>query len=318
MRVIGIDEAGYGPMLGPLVVASVSVECDGGYDPGALWRALGPGSGVADSKLVLAHGDMARGEATTLAVLELAGVLDPRPGAATRRGLFERLLVEPPGGPGGAACCVRGAPFVAAACEPDARPLPRWAGGLDPGRASDLGRRLAGAGVRLAGARAIALCPGRLNEAVSRGVSKLVVDWSLFAKLLEADRDALAAAPGALAACGKLGGQSRYGRLLADLGLSTPLEEGRARSRYRLASLGEVEFVAHAESVHPPVAMASMIAKLVRELVLDQWHEALARHAHGLAPCSGYHNAATARFVEATCEARRALGVPDRCFVRDK
>jgi hypothetical protein len=64
--------------------------------------------------------------------------------------------------------------------------------------------------------------------------------------------------------------------------------------------------------------MASMIAKLVRELVLDQWHEVLARRVAGLEPCSGYHNAVTKRYVEATREARAALGVPDRCFIRRK
>lgn len=324
MRVIGIDEAGFGPLLGPLVVAAVSLECDR-YHPDAIWSALAPGWVIADSKTVLSHRHMASGEETTLSLLALSGRTGERVGD-----LLEGLLVPPPdlrrgigasetpsGSPplAGAFCAVpeRSRPAV---CGELAARLPRWGEAPSPERADDLRRCLARAGVRLAAARAVAICPGVLNDAMSAGVSKLLVDWRLFAELLRQDLDELS--PGGYAACGKLGGRSAYGALLADLGLSSVIEEGRALSAYHLTGLGRVEFIRHAESAHPPVAMASMIAKLVREYVLDGWHAALAREVPGLESCSGYRDPVTASYVKRTEAARSRLGISQRCFLRLK
>jgi ribonuclease HII len=325
MRVIGIDEAGYGPMLGHLVVGAVSIECEQ-YQPEAIWACLGEGWAIADSKTVLAHGNMASGEETTLSLLTLLG-LD----GSTVQGVLERLLVPPPelvtgdrspdvppDAPlvGGAFCDVDvqdGRPVCCTALD---AALPRWGGEPTAERIADLRRRLASVGVTLEAARAVAICPGLLNRAVGSGVSKLLVDWRLFAELIQRDAEALR--PEGLVACGKLGGRAKYGGLLMDLGLSAVIVEGRALSAYQVAGLGRVEFVRHAEAFHPPVAMASMIAKLVREYLLDGWHSMLAAEIEELEPCSGYHNRVTERYVERTAEARARLGILNKCFIRSK
>jgi len=320
VRVLGIDEAGYGPLLGPLVVGGVSLECER-YDPEVIWRAIGPDSGIADSKTVLSHRGMAPGEETTLALLEALGIAGADVGQ-----LLNRLLVPCPaptpgsgaeGGPpwvGGSCGVVRARrPRPCVALD---RAVPRWGRPPGAGRAAELRRRLGSVGVELVGARAVVACPGAINRAVAGGASKLLLDWRLFAELLRRDQDDLA--PHGLAVCGKLGGRAKYGELLADIGLTTAIMESRARSAYAVAGLGHVEFVRHAEAAHAPVAMASMIAKLVREYVLDAWHAELSGVVDGLETCSGYRDPITAKYVEVTRRAREELGIADACFLRDK
>jgi len=321
MRVIGIDEAGYGPVLGPLVVGGVTLECER-YDAEGLVEGVGRPSGIDDSKAVLSHRSMGRGEATVLTFLAAAGVA-PR----TRRELFDALLVEPPDlvGPWrpeeGTADPVPEAPCRSAGeapegCSPDDTPLPRWGAGPSSERVETLRARLEATGVRIAAARAVCLCPGRFNRAVAAEVSKGLVDYRLMARLLEVEASRRGDDP-ILAHCGKLGGRSHYEDLLQDLGLTTRIEESRARSAYHVGGLGQVEFLRSAESQHLAVAMASMVAKLVREHVLDQWHGMLAAHVDGdLGTCSGYRDPVTRRYIEATTGAREALGVPERCFTR--
>lgn len=322
MRVIGIDEAGYGPLLGPLVVGSVSLECrQDRYDPEKLWRALGAKSGIADSKVVLSHRDMKSGEESTLAVLALAGVE-----VTTRKELFDKVLVPPPelaidhlgvmSTASDSWACTETSIQARKACEPDEREMPRWGATPSSERVEDLRQRFEDLGIKVASARAIAVCPGLFNRAVMAGMSKLLLDWKLFARLLALDRAELE--PDGFAACGKLGGRSRYGALLMDLGFSSVIEESRARSAYDLTDLGRVEFIRHAEAAHPPVAMASMIAKVVREHLLDQWHQMLSSAIPGLERCSGYRDPVTKRYVAQTAEARAELGIPDECFLRRK
>jgi ribonuclease HII len=316
MRVIGIDEAGYGPLLGPLVVGAVSLECED-YDPQRLWRALGEDSGIADSKQVLSHRNMARGEETTLALLALAG-WEPK----DRRELMEQVVIPAPSmacKAAAAVCRATGLPVEGSGdqgwgCAPDDQPLPRWGQRPSARRIEELQRRLASEGVSLATARAALVCPGHFNEAVAQGANKLRINWSLFRRLLEHDRAQLA--PGGLAACGKLSGQRRYQSLLAGLGDTEVLEEEASHSAYLVQGLGRVEFVRHAEAAHPPVAMASMIAKMLREHVMDQWHGLLSRLTPGLGTCSGYRDVVTKRYVAATESARQRLGIPDACFLR--
>lgn len=309
MRVIGIDEAGYGPLLGPLVVAAVELETEGGYEPSAIWRELGASSGVGDSKRVLSHRVMAGGEAATLGLLA-AAQLHPR----SRRELLEALLVPAPGaGPSPWECDLAAGDFSARACHPDEVALPRWGGG---GPAPAIDEALAQAGGRLRRVRAMALCPGRFNQALERCATKADVNWTLFHGLIE--RSARWLAPDGLAVCDKLGGRHQYGALLAELGLSSIVVEGRARSAYDVGGLGRVEFLRGADNLHPPVAMASMVAKVIREHLLDQWHGLLASQIEGLEPCSGYRDPVTKRYVARTAQARLALGIPDACFLRSR
>ena len=84
--IIGTDEAGYGPNLGPLIVTATAWECDADLEPAGLWEKLaevisnepvrdGKRLYVADSKSVYSSGDSLEDlEVPVLAFLRLLGV----------------------------------------------------------------------------------------------------------------------------------------------------------------------------------------------------------------------------------------------------
>jgi ribonuclease HII len=118
--------------------------------------------------------------------------------------------------------------------------------------------------------------------------------------------------------CGKVGGFGKYGGAFGPLGgrLSTVLEEGRARSAYHFPGVGEIAFVRDADATDLGVAMASMVGKWLREVLMAR----IVRHYRGEQPAlpdaSGYHDPVTSAFVEATRLRRAEREVPDRCFER--
>src|SRR5687767_604620 len=90
------------------------------------------------------------------------------------------------------------------------------------------------------------------------------------------------------------------------------LKESAAESRYRIANLDrEVEVVfrprADAESV--AVALASMLAKYLREVCMMQFNAFWAKHVPGLKPTAGYPGDAK-RFYDAIRPAMDQLGLP--------
>ena len=80
--------------------------------------------------------------------------------------------------------------------------------------------------------------------------------------------------------------------------------------------MGTVAFVRDADQSHLLVAMASMVGKWIREIMMIRIvrHYGLAEDATELA--SGYHDPVTDRFVEATALVRKKRKVPDTCFER--
>ena len=304
-RVVGIDENGLGPRLGPLVVTAVVAEITG--DGASV--ALGPPSGhmaerIGDSKALVSHGDVALGEAWARAIAARMGSSPEAPD-----GLFTELSLDDPG--------------ELLRCCPDHVRAQCW--GVEGERFEaneELVRRVAGdlaeldaLGVRILGARTAVVCTKKLNDALALGRSRLDVD------LHEMERLVLHAAsrtPGALSAvCGKVGGYTYYEKAFGPLAgrLHTTIVESAERSAYHFPSIGTIAFVRDADASHLVVALASLVGKWVRELLMAR----IVRYygADGAAHrASGYHDPVTARFVEATADARLSLRVSDDCFER--
>jgi ribonuclease HII len=283
-RIIGVDENGLGPKLGPLVVTGVRLRLEG---PPPSLAELRAATGIDDSKRVFTPARRGRGEALALGLLGI-------PGAASPAELLAGRLVPPPWDHP-EACPTSTLPCPAL----PVRPLPRWTR-----NARDVATGLRRLGVVVERVACVVLCPGTLNVALGDGTSKLAVDLRLFEVVVEALR---AEARECEAICGKVGGTNRYAeRFVAWAGRPVRVEvESRARSTYEVEGAGRVSFVRDADASEPAVAMASIVGKYVRELWMDDL--AAAAEWEGPTP-SGYHDAASDR-LEARLRERIAAGV---------
>ncbi|MBI5367596.1 MAG: hypothetical protein HZA54_11205 [Planctomycetes bacterium] len=335
--VCGIDENGLGPKLGPLTVTAVLLEVEDAR-PRELWRrARRVARGRALRDAALAFGDSKRlggfaamGRIERTALLLGRAVFGPSASFAEYFAQVSRY---------GAADLRRPCPAAAAPkCWTPDLPLPVWdappppspaahapAPPADPAPeryaawAAALRDGLAQAGIRLVDLRSALCCPGVLNARLDSGLhlSKLGLEFVLIEDLL-AHVHARVAAPVQFV-CGRLGGtRDGYPRFFRFL-RTFPCTDWEVRprvSRYEFEGLGSVSFVEDAEDAHLPVGLASVVGKYVREGFVHRENLFFGGQVPGLAATSGYHNAATERFVAGTEAVRRRAGIPDDCFVR--
>jgi ribonuclease HII len=305
---VGVDENGLGPRLGPLVVTAVSARAT---DEGAKLLSRKPRGGLAtrlgDSKRLVSFDDSALGEAWARSLAAsrsgALGTSDASPSELlTSLALDEREILR--------ALCPS---HHEAQCWGDRdEAFVAEASALDAIRA-DLAK-LESRGVQALRARVILVCAKRLNEATDKRLSRFDVDLHAMERLV-ADA-ALAANEEVVATCGKVGGYNSYGGAFGRFALHTAVVEGRARSEYRVPGVGTVAFVRDAEEQHPLVAMASLVGKWVRDLMMRR----IVRHHRGHVPdvpdASGYHDPVTTRFIAATALTRRREKIGDECFLR--
>jgi len=305
MLVVGVDENGLGPRLGPMVVTSVALETPR-YQRAFLTKR-GLDLGLTDSKQAGGFGRLEFTESVALGVLRVAGL--GTPGSADE--FLERVA------PGTSERLRRRCPDHSSAsqCWAVDFPLPGFGGDASFGEA--LLQRLVGRSrLRIADVQSRVVCAGVLNERLAIGQSKLAVDLELFEELI-ASALSRHGSP-LLAVCGMIGGirdyQSRFsrfeGRGVEELG------RRRGERRYSIERLGEVRFEVDADARHLPVALASMVGKYLREICMRRIGEFYRRHDPALELSSGYHDPVTTRFIDATAPARRRLQIAPDCFRR--
>jgi ribonuclease HII len=304
--VLGVDENGVGPRLGPMIVTSVLVRTDARGAKTMCAPARGKlAERAGDSKALVAFADATLGEAWARAIVARQG------GAPeTQRELMRALFLDPE--------------------EELTRPCPTHHDDLcfsdrnealtaDAALVKECARdleRLAARGADVTRARVAVSCARRLNDAAALGRSRFDVDLEHMERLvLAARRDA---GEDVLALCGKVGGIDFYGGRFIHLSsyLFSTIEEGRAASAYQIPGVGRVAFTRDADAHHLVVGLASLVGKWVRDALMRRvtgWFREL---DPDVADVSGYHDPATARFVDATRLVRRARKVDDDCFER--
>ncbi len=303
---LGMDEAGYGPNLGPLLLTVTSwttpcppaefnfyselssVVSSEGHDQGTKLH-------LADSKQVFVgkHG-FASLERSALALLSVAGAR-----VNSLHQLWNTLhgeTVHP---------SETLAPWYL-----DDMALPVAA---DPRQIEELSGRLADCmqqiGLRLRSVRGDVVVEERFNQLSlaegsnkSQALSRLAFD--LLKQVWQRHEPTVTLFVG-----DKHGGRNRYDEFLAaivDHEFIHRLEEGPELSRYRVART-ELRFQVKGEQ-HLPVACASIVAKYLRELTMDQLNAFWKKHCPDLRPTRGYPLDAR-RFFQSVEPLSQQLGI---------
>jgi hypothetical protein len=202
--------------------------------------------------------------------------------------------------------------------EPKSLPLAGTAG-QHAIAASRVAAAMESAGVQLVDLRVLVLDAAEFNQIVERTGSKAEATafaWGEHARRLLAAWRARAGEPSLRLVCDQLGGRRSYGGMIArELPRVDVLELGESEERSRYAICPEpdpqraiVQFMPEAEKSHLPVALASMAAKLVRELLMARFNAHWAQRVPELKPTAGYATDAR-RWLR---ELERVLSAEDR------
>ncbi len=324
---IGTDEAGYGPNLGPLLISTTVWWVDGPSDGDGidLYHRLGetivakpkdagPGRlAVADSKVLYKPGkglrNLERGLLTALALVDrqprdwhsIWAALDPH-SADERRAL--------PWHDGYGELDRHELDFPIDADQSELELLE-----------TAMRKTMESAGVHLVDIRSRAVFPERFNRLCDQSggkgsvLSNLTLD--LLAQAVEPlGRDTIKIV------CDKHGGRNKYGPLLEEHFPGHHIEvgeEGRYRSHYRFGPGDrrvEICFQAKGES-WLPAALASMASKYLRELSMRALNDYWCSRIDGLKRTAGYPLDAK-RFKAQIADLQNELGIDDRILWRNR
>ncbi|MFH0964607.1 MAG: hypothetical protein V2A58_11435 [Planctomycetota bacterium] len=316
--VIGIDEAGYGPTLGPLVT-SAAVFRTGSADcrlHEALSSVVTPNVCdkerliINDSKKVFSRdeGGLARLEEAVLAFAAASGKLPRSPSELLRAlgdGAFEDRSQCPWYG------CLD-------------RPIPTSADiARVRERAAALRKALGERSIEFVGLATRVIETPRFNAELARTGNKARVLFAAFARLLDGVLAATADEQ-VRVSVDRHGGRHYYQKALAGawpLARIQVVREGPRESCYRMATAHgrtvDLSFAVGADGSSLPVGLASMASKYVRELSMMALNEWWARLVPGLAPTAGYPQDAR-RFLETIEPAIVSAGIDRRTLVRER
>jgi len=312
----GIDEAGLGPLLGPLVLSMTVFRAEEPDRLRDLWRTLRRGVArarsrrrggrivVDDSKKVYRAGagfpDL---EESALALAALRGDGAPPSDLPAFAGRLFYAAV----------------PAVSPWDDPGAPGLPLEAGGGAAARERFRGA-LADSGVDLLDACVLAVPADRLNRGFRDHQNKALVHYRETARLLQRLFQAHGAESPEVV-LDRHGGRKFYDRLLKTTFLGAriaTLEEEDDRSTYDVRAPGRsmrLTFLVEGDRASFPVAAASILAKYTRELFMRGLNRWFVERQPGLRPTAGYYTDAH-RFLAETESLRRTLGIADEALIR--
>jgi ribonuclease HII len=342
---IGVDEAGYGPNLGPLVVAATVWQLDDALGPlpeapsssnrqpldltRTNWYARLSDRvslcadenrvAVADSKAIYSPAaGLTLLEEGVLAALSACGT---NPQSYTH--LVELLRADPDGserslpwhGSWNTALPVAACPLRIA----------RLADRLQQGPASGARTRRTSR-IQLRDIHACVVHPASFNRLTAQSENKATALSRVSLTLLGRAVEALPQDDGerlyAVAVCDKHGGRNHYASLLMEAFSDTLIQvdrESRAVSRYRVrmkATDADISFQCGGEAFLP-TALASMTAKYVREISMRALNDYWRQRVDGLRATAGYP-VDSYRFKRDIASAQLELGIDDHLLWRSR
>jgi hypothetical protein len=320
MIVAGIDEAGYGPLLGPLVVGCCAFDVGETSTVPCIWKRLSKlvsknrlASGrkihVNDSKLVYSPANgLKELERSVLAMLcagwEMPGSLTALL-SRTAQSVIEEMSAYP---------WYRSAESERFPLEQDALPIQLFANALREEMQKSQTRFLHFA--------AKVVLERRLNHLMNATRNKASVLFSISAMHLDFLLRNFGSQP-MMIFCDRQGGREHYGsllRLMFDEWSLEVLQEEDGHSYYQLhrgKDSVRIIFREKAETQCMAVALASMLSKYLRETLMRRFNAFWATHLPEVVPTAGYYNDGT-RFLRDIELKRRELGIGDEELIRSR
>jgi len=317
--IVGIDEAGYGPNLGPFVMTSVACRVPDGLAGADLWQVLRaavrrqhePDDGrlvVEDSKLLYsgthALRDLERNVLAVLGPARLGGSL----------GLTDYLDRACPAARADLAgeCWFAGTSALPVLAQPEDY-LPAAERFTLTCRQGQVAWGLV---------RSLVVCPGRFNALLDRWGSKGAVLGLGLTELVQCNHVQDNDEP-MFFFVDKHGGRNNYAAMVQHAlpeGMVLAHEEGRESSVYSVVGLPRplrLTFAPRADSTHLCVALASMFSKYLREILMLEFNRFWQTHLPDLKPTAGYPGD-SARYYAAIKPVAQRLGIPEAALWRRK
>lgn len=325
---IGMDENGYGPLMGPLFVTSVSVL--GPQLPDEALKSLNHGSesgiDMRDSKEIFSSTSKGYGELLALGIIHAFKGKIPS--------TFHELLKDLSNYISDLSDLqCRGT----LRCMPDL-PIPRWNSSEEVIASGKLERiseeiRYALDAYKLEpfDIKSDLVCPWRFNAELNSMGNKLRVNfshfvnhWRYYLRELDSLRDSSELSRyDVLVLSDKLGGQKRYSGLIVSEGFWVlAYEETGELSSYLIRSERkfQVKFVKGGDSKYWLISASSIVGKYLRELSMEAINEFLGRELGLSFHFSGYRDRKTLSVKDKIEELQRrgGLPLPVECLIRDK
>lgn len=329
---IGTDEAGYGPFLGPLAVTATLWDVDAEIPPEMIYAALSPTVGVSPKDAAVAVTDSKKLYKTSV-YKSLSGISPVEKTvlsmmAFLNRGTVPENIFE----------------FLCGDASREEREKLPWGNAELPfplahtaeeiGKtAEEIGRKMHSAGVFLRAAKSDLAFPERFNRETeisgSKGVFLMETTLKLaadFTRMVREQNSPLVegnfAPRDIFIFCDKLGGRNFYLAPLTEFFPGTAfaiIRESRDVSEYvhrDAAGTLTVRFQAKGES-NIAVALASLMSKYLRELSMLGFNAWWREKIPGLRPTEGYPEDAR-RFLADIQQTAETLGIPREIFWRNR